>query len=305
MTKGVLNLMTYQEFKENILHTISAELGTGYRICIQDIIKNNDTHLDGLTILSENSNISPTIYLNYYYEQFLSNHSFSSVVKDILDSYQKNAPKENINICFFTDFDNVKNRIIFKLVNYERNSELLTKVPHIKYLDLALVFNCFIESSPQSCATILIHHHHLSFWNISAEDLYSLALKNTPELLPYQMQDMSEIVADLFHDTLTEQFPDVFCPSPMYVLSNITKLNGAGCILYEDLLSDIAEKVDSDFYIIPSSIHEVLIIPTAYAAPYEAICGMVQEINTSQLTREEVLSDSVYYYSRILGKITM
>lgn len=305
MTKGVFKLMTYQEFKNNILRTISVELGPTYRISIQDIIKNNDTHLDGLTILSENSNISPTIYLNYYYEQFLSNHSFSSVVEDILDSYHQNAPKENIDIRFFTDFDNVKNRIIFKLVNYDRNRELLTKVPHIKYLDLALVFNCFIESTPQNCATILIHYHHLTFWNISAEELYRLALKNTPELLPYQIQNMTEIVSDLFHDNFSELFNQTFCTSPMYVLSNITKLNGSGCILYEDLLSDIAEKIGSDFYIIPSSVHEVLLIPTSYATSYDELCSMVKEINASQLTREEVLSDSVYYYSRILGKITM
>jgi len=280
-------------------------LGSGYRIDIQDIIKNNDTHLDGLTILSENSNVSPTIYLNYYYEQFLSNPSFSSIVDDILDSYHKHAPKENIDIRFFTDFDKIKNRIVFKLVNYERNQELLSKVPHFKYLDLALVFNCFVEATSCGCATVLIHHHHLSFWNISSEELYSLALKNTPRLLPYQIQDMTEIVSDLFDDSISDVFNESFSPSPMYVLSNITKINGSGCILYEDILLNIAEKIGSDFYIIPSSIHEVLLIPTTYAASYEALCNMVQEINASQLTREEVLSDKVYYYSRILNKITM
>ena len=217
--------MTYQEFKKNILHEISVALGPTYKICIQDIIKNNDTHLDGLTILSESSNVSPTIYLNYYYEQFLTNSSVSSIVDEILNSYHKHAVNNKIDIRFFTDFNNVKDRIIFKLVNYERNRELLTKVPHIKYLDLALVFNCYVETTLQSCATILIHYHHLSFWNISAEELFTLAQKNTPELLPYHMQDMTDIVTELFHDNFAELFHKTFSPSPMYVLSNITKLN--------------------------------------------------------------------------------
>ena len=297
--------MTYQEFKKNTLHAISAKLGPTYRVALQDIIKNNDTHLDGLTILSENSNISPTIYLNYYYDQYLAGKSLSFIYEDILRSYRKNAPKANIDITFFTDFTKVKDRIIFKLVNYERNKELLSKVPHVRYLDLALIFNCFVNSSEDGCATILIYHHHLSFWNISTEELYTLAMKNTPQLLHYQLQNMAEVVIDLFSEEYSELLDDTFELLPMYVLSNCTKLNGSGCILYEDLLSDISDKIDSDFYILPSSIHEVLLIPVAHAAPYTDLTSMVQEINATQLTREEILSDHVYLYSRHTGKVTM
>ena len=297
--------MTYQEFKTNILHTISTRLGSDYRVTLQDIIKNNDTHLDGLTILSTGSNISPTIYLNYYYDQYLAGKSLSIIYDDILLSYRQNAPKENIDISFFTDFTKVKNHIIFKLVNYDRNQELLSKVPHVRYLDLAVVFNCFINSTEDGYATILIHHQHLSYWNISTEDLYALAIKNTPHLLHYQLQNMTDVIIDLFCNDHIELSKDLLPVFPMYVLSNTTKLNGSGCILYEDLLSEIAQKLDSDFYILPSSIHEVLLIPVASASSYEDLSSMVHEINATQLAREEVLSDRVYFYSRHLGKVTM
>lgn len=297
--------MTYQEFKKKTVHAISAKLGPSYRVALQDIIKNNDTHLDGLTILSENSNISPTIYLNYYYEQYLSGKNLSLIHDEILLSYRKNAPTTSIDISFFTDFTKVKERIIFKLVNYERNKELLSKVPHIRYLDLALIFNCFVNSSEDGCATILIYHHHLSFWNITTEELYTLAMKNTPRLLQYQLQNMAEVVIDLFCDETSDLFDENFQPIPMYVLSNTTKLNGSGCILYEDLLSDISKKIDSDFYILPSSIHEVLLIPVEHATSYSELTSMVREVNATQLTREEILSDHVYFYSRHTGKITM
>jgi len=297
--------MTYQEFKTNILHTISTRLGSDYRVTLQDIIKNNDTHLDGLTILSAGSNISPTIYLNYYYDQYLSGKSLSTIYDDILLSYHRNVPKENIDISFFTDFAKVKNHIIFKLVNYDRNKELLSKVPHVRYLDLAVVFNCFINSTEDGYATILIHHQHLSYWNISTEDLYALAIKNTPHLLHYQLQNMTDVIIDLFCDEQIELSKELLPVFPMYVLSNTTKLNGSGCILYEDLLSEIAQHLDSDFYILPSSIHEVLLIPVASAASYEDLSSMVHEINATQLAREEVLSDRVYFYSRHSGKVTM
>ena len=297
--------MTYQEFKNNIIHTVSAKLGPSYRVALQDIIKNNDTHLDGLTILSENSNISPTIYLNYYYDQYQNGKSLSCIQEDIMLSYQKNVPAKNIDISFFTEFTKLKDRIIFKLINYERNKELLSKVPHIRYLDLAIVFNCFVESLTNGYATILIHHHHLSYWNISCEELYSLAKHNTPKLLPYHLQNMSDVLDELFATEPVDWLCDDFSPIPMYVLTNTRKLHGSGCILYEDLLAHISFEINSDFYIIPSSIHEVLLIPTKNAASYDELSSMVCEINSTQVSREEILSDHVYFYSGHTGKITM
>lgn len=297
--------MTYQEFKNNIIHTISARLGSSYRVALQDIIKNNDTHLDGLTILSENSNISPTIYLNYYYEQYQNGKSLSCIYKDIMLSYQKNALSKNIDLSFFTEFTKLKDHIIFKLINYERNKELLSKVPYIRYLDLAIVFNCFIKSATDGYATILIHHHHLSYWNISCEELYSLAKHNTPKLLPYHLQTMSDVLNELFDNKHVDCLCNDFSPIPMYVLTNVCKLHGSGCILYEDLLAHIAFEINSDFYIIPSSIHEVLLIPAENAASYDELSSMVREINSTQVSREEILSDHVYFYSGHTGKITM
>lgn len=297
--------MTYQEFKDSTIHTISTKLGPDFKIALQDILKNNDTHLDGLVILSEHSNVSPTIYLNYYYRQYLSGRSLSDIYEDILISYRKNALTEKIDISFFTDFCKVKKHITFKLVNYERNKELLSRVPHVRYLDLAIVFHCLLNHTAAGYGTILIHHHHLSFWNISTEELYTLAMENTPKLLPYHLQSMAEVLADLFcGDALSSADAD-FPPFAMYVLSNTGKINGSGSILYKDLLADIADKIGSDFYILPSSIHEVLLIPVRQASSYAELSAMVKEVNAVQLSRDEILSDHVYYYSRCSGKITM
>lgn len=298
--------MTYQEFKKNIILAITERLGSAYQVALQDIIKNNDTHLDGLTILSENSNVSPTIYLNYYYEQYTNGKAFSAVCEDILHSYYHNVPKQKIDIRFFTNYENVKHRIVYKLVSSSRNKELLKQVPHILFLDMALIFNCFIDF-PSECsgATILIYNHHLDFWHISAEELYVLALQNTPKLLPYQVQNMSDIVSDFLDSDTADDFRDTFTQTPMYILSNNTKLNGAGCILYEHLMEDLSNRLRSDFYILPCSIHEVLLIPVEHISSFEELTSTVCEVNTTQLTPEEILSDHVYHYSRNTGKITI
>lgn len=306
LQNGGLFLMNYQEFKQQILSGLKSRLGSDVKITIQDIIKNNDTHLDGLTILSPEHNLSPTLYLNYYYRQYERGHSLSAILSDILTTYRENCPFGHIDISFFTDYEKVKSRIIMKLVNYERNRELLSQVPHYRYLDLAIVFNCLLESGPSGNATILIYNHHLPYWGITKDDLYALAVQNTPKLMRYDLRNMTAVLRELFSEEETfssDAFSD--SPCPMYVLSNQQKLNGSVCILYDNLLHDFANRLGCDFYILPSSVHEVLLIPADSHASHQELSVMVRDVNSSQLSREEILSDHVYYYSRESNEITM
>ena len=189
--------MTYQEFKENVTTVIQNRLGSNVKVTIQEIIKNNDTHYDGLTILSNQLNISPTIYLNFYFKQYLKGRSLEEICHGILSVYEENKPSGNIDISFFTNYEQVKKRIVFKLINYEQNKNLLQKIPHIKILDLAIIFNCLVDADETGNATILIYNQHLSLWNITKDDLYHLAMKNTPALLTYELRDMSDVLIEL------------------------------------------------------------------------------------------------------------
>lgn len=296
----------YSEFKQHILSDLQNRLGSDIRVTVQDIIKNNDTHLDGLTILSAKYNLSPTIYLNHYFKQYENGRSLPDIEEDILKVYHDNCPSANIDISFFTDYDKVKSRIIFKLVNYERNRELLQEVPHYRFLDLSIVFNCLVESSPSGSATILIHNHHLRYWGITKDDLYALAKQNTPKLLSYDLRNMTDILKELLAgESIPADAPDDATSYPMYVLTNRYKLNGSGCILYQNLLRDFANRLESDLFILPSSVHEVLIIPVKNQTHPQELSDMVKDVNSSQLSREEILSDHIYYFSRESGKITM
>ena len=297
--------MTYQEFKHQICQTLESELGPNEKVTIQDIIKNNNTHLDGLTILSTHCNLSPTIYLNRYFKQYENGKTLSSICHDILEIYHENKPSGNIDVTFFTDYNKVKSLIVFKLVNFERNRELLEDIPHFRFLDLAVVFNCLLESHSSGNATILIHNHHLQFWGVTRDDLYALALLNTPKLLKYDLRNMSDILKELLVESDCDNLSSKEAACPMYVLSNQCKLNGSVCILYQNLLKDFAQRLDSDLYILPSSVHEVLIIPACENDSYHALSDMVKEVNATQLAREEILSDHVYYFSRETCQLSM
>lgn len=117
--------MTYQEFKHHILSGVQDALGSDFTLSVQDIIKNNDTHFDGLTILSPQCNLAPTIYLNEYYERYQRGTTPQEIISDILEIYHTHKTDHKIDVSFFTDYDKVKSRIVFKLINYERNRELL------------------------------------------------------------------------------------------------------------------------------------------------------------------------------------
>lgn len=299
--------MNYETFKQLILSELGMKIPTA-SLSIQSVLKNNGISLDGLVIMERNTNISPTLYLNYYYENYKDGTDISAILDSILAAYHSNRPTESIDVSFFTNYHNIKNKIAYKLINYEKNEKLLKDIPHYRYLDLAIVFYCLISTSVSGSATILIRNQHLTFWNISKTQLFEKAKENTPHLLSYDLRNLSDIMKELSAEDCNAAFPETkedaaFCP--MYVLTNQNKLNGASCILYEHLLESFSDKLNSDLYILPSSIHEVILIPAQENISCQELAQMVREVNDTQVDAEEILSNHVYYFSRSLKTVTM
>lgn len=298
--------MNYETFKSSAMASIQKHFGTDATVSLHPVTKNNNIRLDGLTIQEKSSNISPTIYLNYYYEDYLKGRSLSSIIEDIIASYHRSRSDTNLDLSFFTDYQKVRYHIIYKLINYEKNRELLPDIPHFRFLDLAVVFSCLILNTSNGNATILIHNHHLELWNITADQLYDTAKKNTPLLLPWEINNMKDVLKDFYSDADTGIYNDADDFNlPMYVLTNTSRLYGASCILYPGVLKAFADALDSDLYILPSSIHEVLLLPKTSPANILELNSMIEEVNASQLQGDELLSDHVYYYTRTSGFVSM
>ncbi len=295
--------MNFHEFTHTVRDYVAVRFDTEYTVTLQTVQKNNGVMYEGLMIMCPGRNMSPMIYLNPYYHRYLNGMSISEVCEDICHVYHTRLPSSNPDVSFFFDYAQVRTRIVPKLIHYEKNRELLTDTPHIRYLDLVIVFLCLLEND--SFATILIKNHHIGYWKTSTEDLYRASLCNAPLLLPAQLTGLRELLAECDPQYAQTDIPDA--ERTMYVLSNRYRINGAAVILYEHVLSDIAARFHSDLIVLPSSIHEVILVPLSAKAPKGLECfrTMVREVNETQVSDDEILSDQAYYFHADTQELTV
>ena len=294
--------------------TVKEALAVYFEDCtiqVQEVKKNNGRILHGLTIREQASNLAPTIYLEAFFEQYQDGRSFVDIVKEIARVYETHR----VPGCFafdtgiITDYERAKDSICFKVVNTERNMELLSDVPSIPFCDLSIIFYIKMPKMDDQEASVTIHNSLMDSWGIDTDTLFEVAKYNTPRLLPGNVRSMESVLSGLFFDEpgdfLATGFDDIRPANDfgMYIATNRTRCNGASVFLYDSLLSGFAERIGGDFYILPSSIHELIFLPEIPFMDVEAMRDMVCSVNVSEVAPEEVLSDSVYHYSRETGLV--
>lgn len=300
--------MEYREFLKNVRKEVESRYDSNVSVTLNHVMKNNGTELDGITIMEKDKNIAPTIYINSFYDRYREGVSLKAVVSEIIRIYNQNKNSININADYFENYENVRKTIVYKLVNYQKNKKLLEDVPYKRVLDLAVVFYCLIEQRKGVSATALIHNEHLRIWNVTEDEIYNDALKNTPVLLAGSIVPMSKILSEIAGTAPVdndEKVCEYTGEDILYVLTNSSRVNGAACILYDNLLKKFANDVHSDLYILPSSVHEVIIVPKKNAFDKSELADMVREVNEQGVSQDEILSDNVYEYNRKNGLITM
>ncbi len=255
----------FENFSEQLKRKLYKSVGTEARIDIHETTKNNGITYHGLAILNKESNISPNIRLDSFYHAFLDGTSMEEITSEILKIYEKAKKEERIDLGFFTEFNEAKAHILFKVVGYEQNRERMAKIPHIRFLDLALTFYYYLnlENSFGENASIQIENSHMEMWKVNIGQLYDIAMKNTQEIMKPQCRGISDIILEMMqkdgiHPTREDikEFREKSAEVPMLVLSNEKNYFGASVLYYPGLLDGIAERHHSDLIILPSSIHE-------------------------------------------------
>ena len=298
--------MEYKEFVEYIKMNAGYIAGEGGNITINHVIKNNGCEMDGLVIMEKGKDIAPTIYLDSFYELYTNGENIKNIIRQIEVIYEQNKNNVTFDVNILKHFDTIKDKIVYKVVNYRSNEKLLEQVPHKRILDLAVVFYCLLDNEYGRSATALIYNNNLKNWNVTIDDVYKAALKNTPDLLHSKISSMAALFEKCGVNVDGEEVDlKDYVPSDMYVLTNESKLNGAACILYENVLYDFAQKLVADLYILPSSVHEVILLPKLSMFEKDELVNMVKEVNTEGVAADEVLSDHVYEYNRTERLITM
>lgn len=287
--------MNYNQFVQAVYLKVKEAVSQDTRVTIHSAEKNNGVCRTGLMITRQGINVSPTIYLEEYFQQYERGMDVDEIVQEVMELYEKIRFQKPWKEQKFSGYEDVKEKIIYRLISRTSNQEMLKHVPYVPYLDLAVVFYVLLEATEYGTATILIKNEHLEKWNVTEEELYWMAGKNTPQLLPYEFQTMGEVLNELHVITLREP-QDI-----LYVLSNQIRSFGAAAILYPGRLDQIGRFLGENYYVLPSSVHEVIMIPESKAFDREELKEMVTDINRTQVGAEEVLSNHVYYYNREEG----
>lgn len=286
-----------KEFSMKILKEIKKIIPADQKVEISSIMKNNGITEDAVSIMEKGKNISPTIYLKEFYECYKEGTALEELAAEIVRRNNKYKLEESLDIGFFVDYEKARERIVFKLINRDKNHKLLENIPYVEYMDLVMVFYYLLHDETAGNATILIHNSHLKMWGISKEELYRKACENTPNLLPAAITGMREIIQQMMGDSANLEEP-VEEDVPMYVMTNPMKMNGAATMAYPNVVKNFANAIGHNVYIIPSSVHEVILVPES-GTEGGRLNEMVREVNESQVDPKEVLADHVYYYDRL------
>ena len=305
--------MNYEEFKTIVKQEFMSYLPEEYQHLKMDIrpVEKVNTVKDGMSFLDMNkeSNMSPTIYVEDMYKSYLETEDYRKVFEDVAAVVEK-VLKEPLVTQETLNFHAAKDNIVFQLINTEQNKGLLNSLPHREFHDLSIIYRWVVGRDENGLQSVVIKNDLMEKLDLNEEQMFKLAVVNYKRLLAPSICSLDDIMREAFREEgMPEELAEIMLPSRtsdemMWVISNNVKVNGACSMLYDDVLQDVAKIVGSDLYILPSSVHETMAVSVNMGNPYE-LAQMVNDINMSQVSLDERLSNQVYHYDKELHKLTM
>lgn len=305
-------MMNYEIFKEVVVDTFKDYLPEQYRdMKLQvDSVNKVNRIMDGINLIGDNSerNFTPTIYINDMYNYYMECNDLKEVLQAAADRMADQLSKipENVQI----DLSNAKDNIVFQLVNTEQNRDMLAGVPHREFQDLSIIYRWVVKIDEEGIQSTIVKNELAESLSLQEEQLFRLAAENTRRILPPCVKSMNEVLREMIiKEGMPEEFADMMLGDTaqeqvMWVISNERGINGAISMLYEDKLHTLAEQLEDDIYILPSSINEVIAVSASMGEPNE-LAQIVAEINMDQVSLEERLSNQVYHYDKDLRKLSL
>ena len=303
--------MTKQEFFETIKDGVLENLRTDDPTLdgiISQVTKINNIVYNGLSFKSENAHVAPVIYLDQFFDKFSDEDlSIPDIIDRVTSIYREHVNASNeIDVGGLTDWSMIKKRVIPAICNAESCTEYLKDMPHESLCDLSVYYRILIEIAGDGEGSIVVNSYLMKSWGISYEQLKSQAWKNIHDINPPDFKTMFEVLSDMIPAYPDGAFPEEKdCTNTMHVLTNKSRVNGAVYMADRAVLMGIASGMNTDLIILPSSRHEVLILPYEMANgpdKWQDMQKMVSEINHGgTVSDEDFLADSVYVYRRQKG----
>lgn len=292
--------MLFSEFKnyatENIINYLTSDY-EGAEMSISTIRKSNGYEYEALRInkKGEKCSIIPALDLTRAYKEYQKGADLDEILAKLAD-IRMNAKLSGFDKESILTFDGIKDKILPRLINTASNADYLADKPHFEIADLSVMFAVRVEESSDGVADAPIDNNLMNLWNVSLEDVKKSAFTNISNQTPVFMS----IEKALFESNLDDSF-DLETADPMndempfYILSNRQKVHGASIIFNKSLMAKIAEKLGK-YYILPSSIHEVLIVPATLGRNAKELAEIVRNVNAESVPPQERLSDNIYEF---------
>ncbi len=295
--------MDFETFKENLAKDVKEALDTrtggDTMVETRTVEKMNETY-EAITVKPEDSIIGVNINATALYKEYEDGRSYDSIVEgaaDVADSALKSRPEFDVDA--ISDYNKMKDSLAMEVVSKDRNADLLESVPHKDIEDMSVVYRFVIGDTSQGVGTVLVTNQMIDNYGITAEQLHEDAVKNAPEIRPLVIEGMAEVLAKQMGVEDLEMLGLNIPPEQeqMFVASVEGNVHGAGVLAYEDFMDKASERVGGQsFFILPSSIHELLIIPDNGNFDLKSLENMVKEVNATTVDPADQLTDSVYHY---------
>ena len=305
-------MMNYEIFKEVVAEKFMdymSEQYQGMRLRVEPVNKVNKV-LDGITLVGSGAgrSVSPTLYINHMYEHYLETENLQEVLQSAarrMDMAFKEMPEVgDVNL------ESAKDNIVFQVINTLQNEDMLRDMPHREFQDLSIIYRWVVKVDENGIQSSAIRNNLAEQLGMNEEQLFKCAVENTRRIFPPTVKSMNDVIREMFiSDGMPAEVADMMIgempeDKMMWVISNDRGINGAGSMLYEDNLHKLAMKLETDLYILPSSVHECIAVSTNVGDPYE-LAEMVSEINMGQVALEDRLSNQVYHYDKDARRLTL
>lgn len=293
-------IMKHQEFYERIKQAVKELLGKTYFVGFFQIQKVGMEQQEALFIRKETQSIFPVIYLQKYYQQWEQGKEIEALAKDLVIEYTQKSSSQTIAADDFkvlNEQETIKQQIFFRCVSKE---QIPSDIPHREMLNLAILYGIFIKCQKETITFVTITKNMMEYYHVTEEELFDLAMKNTPNLFPESVKTLQEMIASILSPMeQTSSFPSHNKSKyEMLVLSNTANFYGFSAVFYPNALEQLAEERKGNLIVIPSSIHEAILLIDSEMTKVQELNKTILEVNHTKLKEQERLSNQAYYYDR-------
>ena len=286
--------MNFEQFKAQVIDEMRDRFPE-LDISLQEVSKLQGESYIGMAVRPKDSNIAATTNLKAFFEDLGEDFNMDDVMDQIahdISDQISHMPQFDEHV--LNDYEQMKGKLTLQMIPTAGNEEKLSEIPHRNVEDMAIVYRFEMSNSAKKISSILVTDSMLRSYGITADQLHEDALEAAVQTHPATLRNMTDVMRDLMGDAAALFAPDE--PSPMWVASVEGDQNGACAIQYPDFLEQAAETLGGDFYVLPSSIHEVLLVADDGSMDLSYLEAMVRSVNETEVAPADRLSDHVFHY---------